>query len=197
MNQIHIRQLSEWGRVRCSRIVLLVVLYGLTLAASLARGEESSFSEYQVKALFLLNFARYVDWPASAFTNTSAPVQVGVCGGDKVGDLLEKAVAGKSFGGRSIVIRRLSGTADAAHCQILFISASEKKQLREVLASVRDLPVLTVGECPEFVGAGGIINFIMRDGRVRLEIDLDSARRAGLQISSRLLSVADVVHGKT
>jgi len=167
------------------------------LGANAGFAADSAFTEYQVKALFLMNFTKYVDWPATAFAETNSPISIGVYGENKFGDDLPKAVVSRSVNGRSIMIRQIGSTNDLAKCHILFISSSEQKNLGKILAQTRGLPVLTVGESEQFTEQGGDINFVKKDGKIRLEINLQAAQEAKLQISSKLLSVADVVKGKT
>jgi hypothetical protein len=177
-------------------VLRLVALISLFFAGGEASGAEVSLSEYQVKALFLVNFAKYVDWPATAFGDAAAPIVIGVGGENNFGSHLEKAVEGKIVCGRAIRIVMAEKDEDFAKCHILFVSASEKKHLGEILGKVKELPVLTVGETEQFIGQGGVINFTKKEGKVRLQIDLNAARRAKLQLSSKLLSVADSVTGK-
>jgi hypothetical protein len=174
----------------------LLGLAVLLLAANSGFGEESAATEYQVKAVFLFNFAKYVDWPPAAFTNDSAPIIIGVLGEDRFDDNLQHAVAGKIVNGRAFVIRHIAVDESPDGCHILFISDSEKNRLGEILDKIKALPVLTVGETGQFLESGGVINFVKKEGRIRLEINLDAARQAGLQISSKLLNVADTVKGK-
>jgi hypothetical protein len=157
---------------------------------------EESLPEYQVKALFLLNFTKYVDWPPNAFARNDTPITIGLYGENKLGEALKSAVAGKSVGGRAIIVRQIERAEDSGHCQILFISASEAFRVRGILEKTSKLPILTVGEEATFAQCGGIINFVLKNGNVRLEVDLAAAKQAGLTISSRLLAVADVVKGK-
>lgn len=174
----------------------VLALLGLLAGANHAASGELTFSEYQVKAMFLFNFAKYVEWPSDVFTDTNAPITIGVLGENRFGDELQKVVAGKNVSGRTIVLRQVENANDASKCHILFISASEKNRLGEILGKIKGLPVLTVGETEQFTGQGGIINFMRKEDKVRLEIDLNAARQAKLQLSSKLLSVADVVKGK-
>jgi hypothetical protein len=175
-------------------------LLWLGLLASLAAGQigfcgDVAFTEYQVKALFLLNFTRYIDWPETAFAGSNAPITIGVFGEDHFGDALQNAVADRRVNGRSILIEHLENTNDVFKCQVLFISSSEIKRQRQLLAQLQTAPVLTVGESDNFADQGGAINFIKKDGKIRLEINVGAARQANLQISSKLLRVADVVKG--
>jgi hypothetical protein len=179
------------------KVISLIACLGLLFWAVAGAGGEAALTEYQVKALFLMNFTKYVDWPASAFAGTNTPITIGVYGENHFGDDLQKVVAGRNINGRSIVIRQITSTNDLAGCQVLFISRSAEKTEGEILVEIKTLPVLTVGETGQFIEQGGIINFAMKDGKIRLEINLEAARLANLQISSKLLSVADVVKGKS
>ena len=175
----------------------MVVLLGLLIVPRTgAGGEAPAFTEYQVKALFLLNFTKYVDCPTNAFAQDNASITIGVLGDDKFGDDVKTAVAGKTVSGRVISVQTMANEDDWSKCQVLFISASEKKRLPEILAQIKNLPILTVGETEQFAQQGGIVNFIKKEGRIRLEIDLAASRLAKLQISSQLLKVADTVRGK-
>lgn len=159
-------------------------------------GEQQPATEDQAKALCLLNFAKYVEWPAQAFAGTNSPIVIGVMGGDKFGDDLKYRIEGRLVDGRKIVVTELAAEEDWSKCQILFIAASETGREAEVLKQLKSLPVLTVGETESFTREGGVINFTNRSGKVRFDIDLYAARTAGLSISSKLLSQADSVLGK-
>jgi hypothetical protein len=177
-------------------VVAWSVCFGLWCGVCLVgRGDEFR-TEYQVKALFLLNFIKYVDWPPNAFAGSNTPITIGLYGQSKLGEALETAVAGKGVGGRTIVIRQVQGADDFSPCHILFVSDSKSSQMRGILDKASALPILTVGEDAAFAQNGGIINFVLKNGNVRLEIDLAAAKKAGLTIRSRLLAVADVVKGK-
>lgn len=161
-----------------------------------AKGAERTFTEYKVKALFLFNFAKYVDWPAEIFPATNSPIIIGIVGKDKFGDELEHAVEGKRVNGHGFTIKHLAANDDLHVCQILFIADSEASQMKNILNKLDALPVLTVGEDKAFEENGGIIDFILKENRVRLEINLAAMNRAKLRISSKLLAVADVVREK-
>jgi len=178
------------------KAISLVAFCGLLFRAANAAGAEPSMTEYQVKALFLLNFTKYVDWPATAFAETNSPIVIGLYGENKFGDALVKAVEGRTVSGRQIVIQPIEKNGDPGKCQILFIGDSEKNHLGEILDKIKALPVLTVGESDQFLEQGGMIHFVKKEGKIRLEISLEAARRAKLEISSKLLGVADVVKGK-
>jgi hypothetical protein len=165
----------------------------LLLASCLATGQAQTADEYHVKAAFLYNFAKFVEWPDSAFKNSSEPLVICILGRSPFGPLLEQAIQGKQIGGRNLVVRETADPREAADCHLLFIAASEKKRLPAVLEILKATSVLTVGESSNFAGAGGVINFRLDSGKVGLEINLCAAQRARLQISSKLLSLARIV----
>jgi hypothetical protein len=175
------------------RVAWLLALLGCLIGFTKQAGAQPSLSEYQVKALFLFNFAKYVDWPVEAFARPETPITIGLIGTGSCLESLQKIVEGKRVSNRAIVIQQLEKPEDIVKCQILFISSSEKKRVGEILRDVSDKPVLTVSEVDQFADQGGVIGFVKRDGKVRLEINLNAARQAKLEISSKLLSVADNV----
>ena len=166
------------------------IILGILLGAG-ARAQEAN--EYQVKAAFLYNFAKFVEWPPQAFKNPSDPIVIGVLGQNPFGDALARAVAGKALGGRAFQVREISNAQQAAGCQIVFISSSERKRLGALLLGIGNAAVLTVGETDNFAAAGGIINFKIDGGSVRLQINVEAARKAQLRISAKLLSLAEIV----
>jgi hypothetical protein len=181
-------------RRRSSTRGLWLALWLIVSGLGQAIAGEVVLPEYQVKALFLVNFAKYVEWPANAVHGQS--FVIGIFGEDSFGAYLRQAAEGKSAGGKPIEIRKIEAQEDLSSCQIVFMGSSEKKRLAEILARIKALPSLTVGETDHFAQQGGVIGFIKREGKVRLEINLEAARQAGLQLSSKLLSVADSVTGK-
>jgi hypothetical protein len=177
-------------------LVSLAIVLVLMCAETVGGDAMPAPTEAHVKAVFLYNFTKYVDWPATVFPTSNTPITIGVYGENPFGEDLKNAVAGKLVGGRTVAVRQIGGAENLAQCQILFIGRSEKTHISEILATVKNLPVLTVGESDPFAENGGIVNFVKKDGRIRLEINLQSAQQANLRISSKLLSVADVVKGK-
>jgi hypothetical protein len=196
MNKRDLKKSNLLPGKRGGQAAALLGLMALLLGSNCGFGEESSLTKYQIEAVFLLNFAKYVDWPAAAFPDAAAPITIGIIGTDPFGDNLQHTVEGKSINGRSFVIKHLASGSVLSGCQILFISHSEAATVGGILEKSGVLPILTVGEDEMFARNGGIIKFVLRNGNVRLEIDLAAARKAGLTISSRLLAVADVVKGK-
>jgi hypothetical protein len=175
--------LSRANLIRCC------ALAGSLVAVAQAQNAE----EYQVKAAFLYNFAKFVEWPAQAFKGPTDPTVICVLGQNPFGHALEEAVAGKTVAGRGIVTREVSDVKQAGSCQILFIGASERKRWSAILEGIKGGCILTVGESEEFAAKGGIIGLKLEDGKVRFEINVDAAEHAKLRISSKLLSLAQVV----
>ena len=169
------------------RLCLALALVGIPLSA---RADTQPLDEYQVKAAFLYNFAKFVDWPGEAFSDSSAPLVIGVIGEDPFGGALDRAINGKTVSGRSLLVRRLKWGQDLRSCHILYISSSERKRLPQILQSLKGASVLTVGDMGQFNQRGGIINFILEANKVRFEINSHGADQARLRISSKLLTLA-------
>ena len=158
-------------------------------------GGDQAPGEYQVKAAFLFNFARFVEWPPRGSAGAGAPVELCVLGDDPFGDALDRAVAGKTLNDRSMEVRRGKKVQELNGCELLFISTSEKARLPEILSALRTVHVLTVGESEDFAAQGGEVQFTLEDNHVRFIINVDATDRAGLKVSSKLLGLAHVVHG--
>lgn len=153
-------------------------------------------SEYAVKAAFVYRFSEFVEWPPSSFKSGDSPITICVLGENPFGTSLQQMTSGKVFAGRHFAVKQLQDAALApAACQLLFISRSEKARLRSVLTALGKAPVLTVGDTGGFAERGVMINLFLERGKVRFEINARAAERAGLQISSKLLSLAKLVSG--
>jgi hypothetical protein len=149
--------------------------------------------EYQVKAAFIYNFAKFIEWPSQAFHGPSEPIAICVIGQDPFGGALQETVKGKEAAGRALLVRNISDVRGPGSCQVLFVSSSERKHLSSILAGARRCGLLTVGESDGFATSGGIINFRLEGGRVRFEINVVAAQQNELRISSKLLSLAESV----
>lgn len=145
---------------------------------------------HQVEAVFLFYFTQFVEWPPEAFVGRHAPIVIGVLGEDPFGRALDEAVAGERVNGRAVVVRRLRRIADALGCQILYIGASEAPQLPRILGALKGHGILTVSSLDHFARRGGMIRFVLIDRHVRLRINAQAARSAGLTLSSKLLRAA-------
>ena len=162
------------------------------VAGSLQAGADIAVvSEYQLKAVFLFNFAKFVEWPPQAFADAHDPFTICVAGDNPFGSSLEDEVRGKTVASRPISIRLVSNPEQARKCQILFVPASERRRARGLLESLKGSSVLTVGDTGTFMADGGIVQFKVKDARIHMEIDSQAAERVNLRISSKLLSLAD------
>jgi len=149
--------------------------------------------EYQIKAAFLYNFAQFVLWPETAFTNTDEPFRIGVLGDNPFGKALEEIVHGEKIQGRPIEIVESSSAEKMAGCQIVFVSKSQVPHFGDVSSKLDSKPVLTVSEDAGFIKRGGIINFYRDGTKVRFEINPDAADKKGLKLGSELLSLGRIV----
>jgi hypothetical protein len=156
---------------------------------------QEALSEYQVKAAYLFNFLKFVEWPENSFTDPLAPIVIGVVGEDPFGNALPQVVIGKTVQGRDLVIRIYHAGEDLRGAHILFISASERKRLPTILSGLHGSSVLTVADTAGFLDAGGMIQFLNENGRVRFAVNVDATGRAKLKMSSKLLSLAKVAGG--
>ena len=173
-------------------VTLTVCLLAACGGCPTTRGQ--SANEYQVKAAFLYNFAKFVEWPAQSFKGSDDPIAICTLGQNPFGSMLEDAVKGKTLEGRAFVVRAIPDVRQARGCHILFISSSEQKHLQLILESIKAPGILTVGETEGFAKNGGIINFKLEGGMVRFEINVGAAAKEGLQIRSNLLSLAEIVN---
>jgi hypothetical protein len=156
---------------------------------------QATASEYDVKALFLFNFTKFVEWPAAAFTDEHSPLKLCVLGENPFGKAL-KVLTGEEVGGRKLTFVHLESVNNLETCHAVFISRSERDRLPQILAGLHNAPVLTVGESPAFIDQGGMINFIIEGSKVRFDVNQEAAERAGIRISSRLLALAKHVKGR-
>jgi len=181
-------------RAALARTILTsaAVLLGSTvlwaLMAGAASAEESPL-EVAIKATDLYKFAAFVDWPPSAFSGPAEPTILCITGDDPFGPLLDQAVRGQKIGLRPVVVTRLDRVERGAACHVLFVAPSRRQSPAEALDKVRGLPVLTVTDAADGA-ARGMIDFVLKDSRVRFRIDLKAAERGGLTISSKLLGLA-------
>ncbi len=175
-------------------MALLALLVAFSLMAGAASGADSlpAAQEHQVKAAFVYNFAKFVDWPPER-ADARQPVVIGVFGKDPLGPALEQIVQGKTINQRPLVLLRSTHVPDVRACHVLFISPSERKRLPEILETLDGSATLTVSELDDFLQLGGMINLVLNDNKVRFEISEAAARRTRLRISSKLLSLASRV----
>jgi hypothetical protein len=154
------------------------------------QGQHSKPTEYEVKATYLYNFSRFVEWPVKGTQAQSDSFSICVLGQDPFGPALNAILADVTVAGKSVVAKRIPTPQDAVNCRVLFISSSENTRLKQILTTLGDASVLTVSDLPQFTQRGGMVQFILEGNRVRFEVNLATAERAGLTLSSELLKVA-------
>jgi hypothetical protein len=177
-------------RARATPILTLSLVW--LLAVGGGRSQESAPTTPQLKAAFVYNFAKFVEWPPEAFSEAKSPIIIGILGEDlnPIRGDLERAILGKTINNRPLAVKAFRSSAEATNCHILFIGTSEKLRLPAILAGLRGTTVLTVAETDGFTELGGMINFVWQGNKIRFEINEGVAKREHLKISSKLLSLA-------
>ncbi|HEY1786595.1 MAG TPA: YfiR family protein [Verrucomicrobiae bacterium] len=171
------------------RVWLAAILAAQLLRGGFALAQNGGFSEYQVKAAFLYNFGKFVEWPTNDFASTNSPLVIGVYGENPFGNDLASVVQGRNIDGHPVVTRTVS-LNDLKGCQIVFIASSEQKNVGQILGALNGAGVLTVTENMSPFQSGVMINFILQDDRIRFEINNTAAEKVGLKLSSKLLMLA-------
>jgi hypothetical protein len=180
--------------MRRSRLLIMMAMVILPSLGLDAHAQDSpASSEYLIKAGFIYNFANLVQWPANAFAQADSPIVIGILGEDPFGTVLDRVLAGKRVNGRVFLLKRLKSVPDLKECHIVFVSSSEVAHLTEAVRLVKGMPILTIGEIPGFAKRGGIINLVLEDNKVHFEVNVEAAKEADLNISSRLLALARIV----
>jgi len=170
--------------------LLCGVMLLLTLAPAPAHAAPS---EYELKAAFIYQIARFVEWPSTgALVNAGAPLRLCVLGGNPFGRALE-LIRGKPVNERGMEVSLLDMNADTRKCAMLFIAAPAEKHLERIVALSRGTGMLTIGDTEGFAQRGVMINFLSEDSKIRFEINPEASRRAGLKISSQLLKLARII----
>jgi YfiR/HmsC-like len=154
-------------------------------------GETNTSPEYQLKAVFLFNFAQFVDWPAKAFPEPLTPLIIGVLGDDPFGSYLDETVRGEKVNNRPLLVQRYRRVGEIKTCQVLFISRSENDRLEQIVTGLKGRNILTVGDLEDFALRGGMIQLFTEKNKIRMRINLGAVKAANLTISSKLLRVAE------
>jgi hypothetical protein len=178
---------------RCLRAVPAALALVVVLAWPVAAADAPRSPEYLIKAAYLYNFAMFVEWPSDAFASADAPLVIGIVGPDPFGTAIDRAVENKRISKRRIVIERVLPQQDLRHCQILFIAASERGRIGELSQRLQSQPILIVDDAPEPGRRAGAVEFVVDDNKVGFAINLATARRARLVISSKMLGLAKTV----
>jgi hypothetical protein len=171
-----------------SALIYFIICYSYFFLPPLSAQERPT--DYQVKAVFLKNFGKFVEWPETAFADARAPLVIGVFGGadnDPFHGALDILAANDTINGRAIEVHSIKSLSDLRSCHILFVAAAAKSQERELLDAVNGMSILTVGDSDDFCNEGGMIQFIIKNDQVHFAINNAAARVAGLKVSSKLL----------
>jgi len=171
-------------------IFIIAALFATELHA-----ESISFKEHKIKAAFIYNFAKFIEWPAESFAKDQNTLTLCIIGKDLFGDAT-KTVEGKTIKEKKLLVKRIKGIEDIGECHILFISESEGKNLSPILEKIKYKHILSIADMEGFAHRGGIINFITTDNKVQFEINIDAAQQSGLKVSSKLLKLAKIIKGQ-
>ncbi len=179
---------GKFGAVWFSALLLVASL----ASTPTARGvDDIETKEAKVKAAFLLNFARYIEWPESAFSSSNSPVVIGLFGQDPLERNLAMTVEGRTVENHPVQVKRAKKVSELADCHVVFVSSSERDRLRGLLPALQSRPILTVSDMDGFISSGGMILLKKKQGLMRFDINREAAERAGLKINSKLLKLAD------
>lgn len=182
-------------KVLTKRVFLFLLLLSfLTLNNITSAQQQGALPEYQVKAVFLYNFAQFVEWPAKAFPETNAPLVIGILGDDPFGNYLDETVKGEKVNEHPLDVKRFRSVSEIKTCHILFITTSEKDKLKGIFEGLQSRNILTVSDVPNFTKQGGMVKFFTEKSKTRIRINLEATKTADLTISSKLLRLADIVN---
>jgi hypothetical protein len=181
----------RWRRVLAYAAMALAC--GVVASSTRAGEAGRPSNEDQVKAVFLFNFAQFAEWPARAFPDAKAPFVIGILGTDPFGAYLDELVKDEKVRGHPLVVRRYHDFGRVHDCHILFISRSEADRFPKIISGLRKECVLTISDVDGFARMGGMVLFARDGGKVRLQINVEAARAAGVVISSKILRPATIV----
>lgn len=176
----------------CTKIVITFV-FVFSLLGFTPPQEKIAAAEHAVKAVYLFNFAQFVEWPVEVFTEANSPIIIGVLGKDPFGSYLEETVQGEVINGHPIEIERYSSVKQVKKCHILFIHPSLEPRLDDILNELKGKNVLTVSDGSDFTKLGGMIRFVNDSNKIKLQINLNAVKASNITISSKLLRLSDIV----
>jgi len=177
-------------------LIKSVITYGLLLVLALSVGKVKAqqYTEYDLKAAYIYNFSKFVNWPSSSFEDESDDFEIVVYGSSPITEVLYKALKNRKIRGRSISIKVIYDLKNLGDAEILFVSKDMQKDIKNIVNICEGSPILIIGDILEgFCQSGGIINFTQKSSKYRFEINNQAAQRAGLKISSKLLALARIV----
>jgi len=169
---------------------LLCVLFVLSTITGIAQNPSL---EYQLKAVFLFNFTQFVDWPAESFPDDKSPLVIGIIGENPFGKYLEEAVSGERKNGHPVIVQYYRDEEAAKSCHMLFINLPESDKRKQVIETIKEEPVLTVSDASDFSIQGGLVRFVKKNNKIKLQINLEACKELGLVPSSKLLKLADII----
>ena len=175
-------------------LFMIMMLYGLSAAALSTNSDNKKLAEYKVKAAYLYNFAKFVEWPEDTFKDPLLPLGICIIGDDPFGDAID-VIKDKNVKGKKLAIKQSSRKSELTGCHILFISPSENNNLSGILKIIKNKHILTVSDMNKFAQRGGMINLKQVKDKIRLEINHEAAKQSGLKMSSKLLKIAEVIRG--
>lgn len=177
--------------IRWVKVLLVLLVFGSVPAIS----ETRVIPEYYIKAAYLYNFLLFVEWPPEAFeAPPPSPINICILGDDPFEQILTP-ISKRTAQQRRILLHHLNINDNLRHCQVIFINTSEQQHLKEILQRTQSSHLLTVSDIPEFAHQGGMVGFVLKEGNVRLEINLEAMQSSGLKASSKLLEVAESIVG--
>lgn len=177
--------------------LVFLSLAGMLFPVPSSSAQQSKVTEYRAKANFLAVFPNFIEWPADAFSSEQAPLLICVFGDFSFGTSLAEMTRGASIRGRQVEVRWARKEQELRACQILFVSRSENKHYAKILKAIQGASVLTVGETPDFLASGGVIDFLAGEDKLQFEVNLGAANDARLTISSNMLALARHVINRT
>lgn len=180
------------GTRKGARSVLPLVWAALAFAGVFnSQAQAQAATEYDIKAVFLYNCTRFVEWPGTS--EADKPLVIGVLGQDPFGARLDDALRGEKSNNRPLVVKRLQSLEEALTCEVVFIARSEQAALPQILQRLGGHPILTVSDIPSFAESGGMVGLMTEKDKVRLQINVDASKLASLSISAKLLRPAQIV----
>lgn len=185
-------RLDYRNRINFWKIGLFIILLLLNSKVEFAQSDEQI--EYKLKAVYIYNFLQFVEWPQSAFDSESSPIVIGILGEDPFGKIMDEAVKSEKIGNHPIIVKRFKLISETNDCHVLYVCASEDRNLKNIFIHVKELPILTISDINDFAEEGGNINFYVDDNKLRFEINVKSLQNAKLKVSSKLLRLAKVIN---
>jgi hypothetical protein len=175
-------------------MLVFLALFLTPVCPSLVSAQSAAPTEYEIKAAFLLNFAKFIDWPSNAFADAQSPIDVCIFRNDPFRGALDEIIRGKNINSRELLARRINEFPGLKACHLVFVSEVEDNRLPEILDSLKGTSAVVVGEGEGFAARGGCIQFFVENNKMRFAINVDAVQRARLTVSSKLLALAKIVH---